>query len=158
MCTITNFLWDQLLEQAELTLNLMRKSKADPIKLSQEYLHGSTFNYDTTPIGPLGIPVIIHNKPIRRKSWDYIRRNSFSAGVSLNHYYCQQAIDAKMKAVLITDTIEFHHHYLTQPSLTPQDRLIHALQTPTFEMNHAPAIQSAQELQAINHLQHLFQA
>ena len=79
-------LWDQILEQAELTLNLMRQATADPIKSAWEYLHGRPFNYDATPLGPLGTPFAIHNKPIRRKSWDYIGRDCFSSGAALNHY------------------------------------------------------------------------
>ena len=82
----TNFLSGQLLEQAELNINLMRQSMADPRKLSWEYLHGRPFNYDATPLGPLGTPFAIHNKPIRRKSWDYIGRDCFSSGAALNHY------------------------------------------------------------------------
>ena len=99
------FLWDQLLEQAELTLNLMRKVTTDPRKPAWEYLHVRSFNYDATPLGPLGISFIMHNKPSRLKYWDYRGRNGFSAGVVLNHYRCQQAIDAETKAVSITDTV-----------------------------------------------------
>ena len=84
-----NFLLDQLLEQDELTINLMRKATADPRKSAWEYLHYRPFNYDDTPLGPLGIPVIIHNKPIQCKSWDCRGRNVFSAGVDINHYRCQ---------------------------------------------------------------------
>ena len=58
----------------------------------------------------------------------------------------------------ITDTTEFRHHYLTQPSLTSQDRLIHVIQTLTTALHHTPAIPIAQQLQAIDHLRHLFQA
>ena len=64
---------------------------------------------------------------------------------------------AKTKAVSITDTIEFRHHYLTQPSLKPQDQLIHVLQTLTAAMHHASAIYSTQLIQQIGHLHHLFQ-
>ena len=63
-----NFLWDQHLEQDELNLNMMRQTTADPIKPAWDYLHGRPFNYDARPLGPLVIPVIMHNKPIRRKS------------------------------------------------------------------------------------------
>ena len=158
MCTIPNFLWDQLLEQAELTLNLFRQATYNTSKPAWEYLHVRLFNYDATPLGPLVTPVIIDNKPSRRKPYHYRGSNGFSAGVPLNHYRCQRAIDAETKSVSIMDKIEFYHHYLTQPSLTPQGRLIHALQTLTAAMHHASAIHSAQQLQAIYHLRHLFQA
>ena len=101
------FWWDQLLEQADITLNILRQDTDDPSKSAWEYLRGRLFNYDTIPLSPLWIPVIIQNKPSRCKSWDYIGRNGFSTGVDLNHYCCQRAIDAKTKALSITETIEF---------------------------------------------------
>ena len=82
-----NVLWDQLLEQADPTLNIMHQATANPTKAAWEYLHGRPCNYDSTPIGTLGIPIIIHNKPIQRRSWYYRGRNGFSAGVVLKHYF-----------------------------------------------------------------------
>ena len=99
MCTIPIFLWDQLLEQAELTLDLLRQDTADTSKSSWEYLHCRPFNYDDTPLVPLGTPVIIYNKPSQQKSWDYRGRNGFSAGVALDNYFCQRAIYYEMKAL-----------------------------------------------------------
>ena len=136
----------------------MRQATADPRKSSWEYLHGRLFNYDATPLGPLGIPVIIHNKPRWRKYRDYRGRNGFSASVALNHYRFQRAIDTKTKVVSIMDTIEFCHNYLTQTSIKPEDCLIHALQTLTASMHDKPYIHSAQHLQEIDHLRHIFQA
>ena len=81
-----------------------------------------------------------------------------SLPVALNHYLCQQAIDAKTKAVPITDTTYFFHHYLTQYSLALQDRLIHAIQTLTAAIHHMPSIHRTQQLQSIDHLCCLFQA
>ena len=156
MCTITQILWDQILEQAELTLNLMRQATADPIKSAWEYLHGRPFNYDATPLVPLEIPVIVHNKPSQRKLWGYRRRYGFSAGATLNSYRCQQAIDADTKEVSITDTVKFHQQYLTRPSLTPTDHLIHALHTLISAMYHTPSVNSEHQLPAINNLRCLF--
>ena len=135
----------------------MRQATADPSKSAWEYLHVRPFNYYATPLVPLGIPVIMHNKPSRRKSWDYRQRNDFSAGVALKHYCCQLTIDAETKAVSITDTVEFCHQYLTQPGLTPTDLLIHAIHTLTSAMHHTPAVNSTQHLQEINHMHRLFQ-
>ena len=156
MCKITLFLWNQLWGQAELTLNLMLQAMADPSKSAWEYLDGRPFNYYATPLGPLGIPVIIHSKPSQCKSWYYRGRNGFSAGFALNHYRCQRALDTETKVVYITDTVEFCHQYLTQPGLTPTDRLIHALHKRTSTMHHAPEVNSEHQLQAIYHLRRLF--
>ena len=63
----SNFLWDQLLHQTELTLNLLRKSNIYPSMSAWEHYHGP-FNYNTTSIGTMGFPVITHNNPTTRKS------------------------------------------------------------------------------------------
>ena len=65
--------WDQLLPQAELTLNLLRQARIKPNLSAWTYMMG-TFNYDATPLGPLGCPLMIHKKTSNRKSWDFCRK------------------------------------------------------------------------------------
>ena len=64
------FLWDKLLPQTELTLNLLRQSDIAPVISAWEDFNG-TFNFDATPIAPLGSLIIIHTKPDPRNTWDY---------------------------------------------------------------------------------------
>ena len=52
-------LWDELLEQATITINLLHQSRLDP-HLSA-YTHAfQPFNYTRTPIAPPGIKVLVH--------------------------------------------------------------------------------------------------
>jgi hypothetical protein len=44
-------LWDKLLPQAVLTLNLLRPSRINPQLSAHVQVHGN-FNYDKTPIAP----------------------------------------------------------------------------------------------------------
>ena len=53
--------------------------------------------------------------------------------------------------------LSFRHQYLTQPGITPTDRLINELHTLTAAMHHAPEVNIARQLQAIEHLCCLFQ-
>ena len=66
-------------------------------------------------MGPMGCPVIIHNKSTTRRSWDFRGRKGFNIGPALNHYRCFHVTDATIKALLYSDTSEFIHDYLTQP-------------------------------------------
>jgi len=43
------YLWDKLLQQAELTLNLLRGSRMNPKLAAWEQLHG-VFDYNATPL------------------------------------------------------------------------------------------------------------
>lgn len=62
-----NYLWDLLLPQTKLTLNPLQQAMLKPEVLAWEYFTGQ-YNYDATPIGPLGCRVMIHTKTSRRKT------------------------------------------------------------------------------------------
>jgi len=55
-------LWNHLLPQAELMLNLLWGSHLVPTILAWVELHGP-FDFNHTPIAPPGIHVLIHEKP-----------------------------------------------------------------------------------------------
>ena len=63
-------LWDILLPQTEMTLNLLRQATDNPAISVWENFNGK-FNYNATPLGPLGISVIVHTKPGRQQPWDF---------------------------------------------------------------------------------------
>ena len=70
---------------------------------------------------------MIHNTSNTGKYWDQRGQEGFSVGPALQHYRCIQAIDGKTKALIITDTAEYLHIYLTQPHTTAEDRMTHAI-------------------------------
>ncbi len=57
------YLWDLLLPQAELTLNLLRQSALNPRISAWEFFQGP-FDFNKTPLGPVGCRVCIHAKPV----------------------------------------------------------------------------------------------
>jgi hypothetical protein len=61
-------LWDRLLPQALLTLNLLRGSRINPKLSAYAQIHG-TFDHNRTPLAPPGIRVMVHQKPSTRLSW-----------------------------------------------------------------------------------------
>ena len=61
-------LWDCLLPQAVTTLNLLRNSRLQP-QLSAEAHCNGPFDYNTTPMAPLGCKVLVHEKPNQRGTW-----------------------------------------------------------------------------------------
>ena len=65
--TFPNNLWDLLIHQTYLTLNILRQSTLNPKILAWEYFHGP-FDYKATPLETLGCPVMIHRKTSSKKS------------------------------------------------------------------------------------------
>eukprot|EP00804_Cyclotella_cryptica_P026938 CCRYP_014755-RA/>CCRYP_014755-RA protein AED:0.22 eAED:0.22 QI:0/0/0/1/1/1/3/0/664 len=150
-----NYLWDKLLPQTKLTLNLLRQSTLAPAISAWEAFNGP-LNYDATPLGPMGCPIIIHNKTATRKSWDFRGRNGFSIGPALHHYRCFQVVDSTTNCVVISDTVEFRHSYLNQPAVTYADRLLHAINYLSSAIADAPSSALDSQLQAITALRNLF--
>jgi hypothetical protein len=59
-------LWDRLLPQTEITLNLLRQSNATPTVSAYAHLSGP-FDYNKMPLAPMGCEVQVHEKTLRRR-------------------------------------------------------------------------------------------
>ena len=99
-------LWDLLLPQTEVTLNLLRYTILDPSISAWVYFH-SPFNYDATPLGHLGCHMISHKKTVIRNSWDFRGASGWSVGVALQNYLFHTIVAKATKEVQVLDTVEF---------------------------------------------------
>lgn len=59
----------RMIEQANITLNLMRPSNINPNVSSYASLEGN-YNFNKEPLLPPGTRVLLHNKPQQLKTWD----------------------------------------------------------------------------------------
>lgn len=119
-------LWDRLIPQAVLTLNLLRQSHANPNVSAYHYVHGP-FDYNSTPLGSMGCAVQILNSPERRKSWEERSLDGWYLSTSLEHYRCHRIYVKNTQDERISNTINFKHRYITQPTVTPTDIAIKAI-------------------------------
>ena len=79
--------WDRLIEQANITLNLLRSSRANTKLSAYAYLFGQ-FNFQSTPLAPPGTKVIAHINPDIRDSWELNGESGWYVGPALQHYRC----------------------------------------------------------------------
>ena len=77
--------WDRLLNQAELTLNLLRSARMNP-KLSAHAFINGEFNFQATPLAPPGTRVVAHTKPSVRGTWALHGEDGWYIGPALHHY------------------------------------------------------------------------
>ena len=112
--------WGLLLPQTKLTLNLLRRSKAKP-KISAYKCMNGPFDYNATPLGPLGCAVVIHKKNSQCHTWDFRGREGWSIGAAMESYCCDKGILCNTMAVCLSDTVEYRHHRLTLPTVIPAD-------------------------------------
>ena len=120
-----------------------------------EHFNGP-LNYNAIPIGPAGCRLLIHIKPNIRQTWYFRGRNWYSIGPALHYYICHTVVDATTKADIISDTVEYQHSYLSQPTLTPKYRIVHALKFLSCTIHYAPATAHHNQLEAISKLRNLF--
>ena len=102
-------LWDTLLPQLELKLNLLLQSTLAPDISAWEYYNGH-INYNATSFSRIGCKVAIHNKAGLRKTWYLRAQEGSSIDSALHHYHCHTVVDTTTKAVLISDTVNFYHY------------------------------------------------
>ena len=65
--TFPKFMWDNLLVQTELTINLLRQATLNPSMSAWEYFNGA-FDFTATPLVPIGCKLIIHTTKTKKKS------------------------------------------------------------------------------------------
>ena len=98
------YLWDRLIPQANITLNLLRKSRIHPTLSAYEELEGK-FNYNKTPLFPPGCKVLVHEKPVTRHTWGLRSIIGWYIGPSLNYYRCVKVYLPESISEIITDKI-----------------------------------------------------
>jgi hypothetical protein len=80
-------LWDEFLPQVELTLNRLHFSWKNPKKSANQEVYGS-FDFNKTPLAPLGTKGLVYNNPGSQTSWALHANDGFYVGSSSNHYQC----------------------------------------------------------------------
>jgi hypothetical protein len=118
-------LWDILLPQAVITLNLLRTSRLHPQLSAAAHFHGLVY-YNKTYFAPPGCKIIAHEKPGKRCSWAHHRQHGYSLGPAMHHYRCQNVYISATASELIVDTLEFFPHNFPMPQFSSTYRLIMA--------------------------------
>jgi hypothetical protein len=118
-------LWDRLLPQAEITLNLLRTSRLHPQLSAAAHFHGLV-DYNKTAFAPPGCKLIAHEKPGKRRTWAPHGQHGYLFGPAMHHYRCQNVYITTTASERIVDTLELFPHDYQIPQLSSTDRLIMA--------------------------------
>jgi hypothetical protein len=126
-------LWCQLLEPAELTLNLLRQLRITPNISAYAHVHGP-HDYMRKPMAPLGCAIQAHVKPDKRRTWDTRSESGFNLGTSMEHHWCFRVYITRTRATRISDTVHFKHQYITNPEISPESLVVAAAQQLTVAL------------------------
>jgi hypothetical protein len=118
-------LWDRLLPQAKITLNLLRTSRLHPQLSAAAHFHG-LMDYNKTAFAPPGCKIIAHEKPGKRRTWAPHGRHGYSLGPAMHHYRCQNVYISDTASERIVHTIKFFPHNYQIPQLSSTARLLMA--------------------------------
>jgi hypothetical protein len=119
-------LWDRLVPQVVMTLNLLRQSKKTPSIFAYQHVNGN-FDYNKMLLAPLGCAVEMHKSTNRWKTWDPHSLSGWYLGTSTEHYRCHKIFCKKTRSKRISDSVFFQDQYITQPTITTDDQIIIAV-------------------------------
>ena len=154
-------LWDKLLPQCEITLNLLRSSRVNPNLSAYAQLHGP-FNYNSTPLAPPGMKVLVHERPLDRGStWSPHNTEAWYLGPAMNHYRQHRVFVPATGKERIADTVTWLPHNIHMPTATAEDIIIAAANDLTHALKQAdrsPLLppQNTQTRTALMQLQNIF--
>jgi hypothetical protein len=154
-------LWDKLIPQALITLNLLRGSRINPALSAQAQVHGA-FDYNRTPLAPPGIRVLVHEKPTIRGTWAPHAVDGWYLGPAMAHYRCYRVWIWETTSERIADTLAWFPTKVVMPIASSAERaaaaahdLIQALLHPSPASPLAPL--SNDHHQALTQLANIFQ-
>jgi hypothetical protein len=107
-------LWDKLIPQCLITLNLLRRSRITPQLSSQSQINGA-FHFNRTPLAPPGTKVIIHEKPSTRGTWAPHAVEGWYIGPAQRHYRCYRVWAWVINSERISDTLTWFPTTIIMP-------------------------------------------
>jgi hypothetical protein len=110
-------LWDHILSQAEITLNLLRKSRQYPQISAAAHYH-IMVDYNNTLFSLPGCKIIAHEKPSQRRTWAPHGQHGYYLGPAMHHYRCQNVYITSTASERIVDILEFFPHNSPMPQLS----------------------------------------
>ena len=78
--------WGRLLPHAVATLNMLRQSRLNPRLSAYMQLLGA-FDFNKTPLTPLGCKPVVHKRPHERGTWSDYGVLGYFIGPATEHYH-----------------------------------------------------------------------
>jgi hypothetical protein len=145
-------LWDRLLPQTKITINLIQKSNATPKVLAYAHLSGP-FDYNKMPLAPMGSEAQVHEETDKCSTWAFHSVDGWYLFTSPKHYRTHNCHIKHTKSKQLSNTVQFQHKHITNPTITHANKRMHALADCVKALHgmtsSAKNSQAAQDLQKI---------
>jgi hypothetical protein len=128
-------LWDRLLPQAVITLNMLRTSRINPKLSAATHIFG-LYVFNRAPMAPPGTRIIAYETPCRRRTWAPHGQYGWYIGPALEHYRCYTVYITKTRGDRIVETVDFFPEQLALLFLSSQDLATQAAAYLTHALLH----------------------
>jgi hypothetical protein len=147
--------WNELIDQAEITINLLRASPSQPRQSAWEAIHGP-YDFDAHPMAPPGTAVTIHEKPTQRKSWGKHGVAGFYLGPAMQYYRCYTVWTTHSGSTRTADTLAWHPHGYKWKEYSPLDMVTSMADALSTAMHHLATHDptTAAQQQPLEHIAH----
>jgi hypothetical protein len=125
-------LWDRLLPQAVITLNMLITSRINPKLSAATHIYGQYY-FNRAPMAPPGTRIVAHETPNRRQTWAPHGQDGCYIGPALEHYWCYRVYITKTRGERVAETVDFPPKKITLPFPSAQDLATRA----AAELTHA---------------------
>ena len=113
-------LWCELLPQAEISLNLLRRARCNN-KLSAYAVYNGEFNFDKTPLAPPGTKALVFEDPSVRNSWAPHAKDAWYVSPAMQHYRCFKFFVPSTRGFTTAQTVKFFPSFSTMPTLSNEE-------------------------------------
>ena len=113
-------LWCQFIEQGQDTLNMLRVSRVNP-KLSAYAVLEGQFNFNKTPLAPVGTKALVFLDPTKRHTWQSHAIDAWYVGPAKNHYRNYRFFVPETKGYHISASAKFYPAHCKMPAIEPGD-------------------------------------
>jgi hypothetical protein len=107
-------LWDRILPQEVMTLNMLRTSRINPKLSAATHIFGQ-HDLHRAPLAPTGTRIIAHETLGKRKTWAPHGQDGWYIGPALEHYRWYTVYVTKTRSSRVVETVEFFPHQFKVP-------------------------------------------
>jgi hypothetical protein len=113
-------LWDRILPQAFITLNMLRTSRINLKLTSATHIFGQ-HDCNRAPMAPPETRIIAHETPGMRQTWAPHGQDGWYIGPAMEYYRCYTVYITKTRSNRIVETVEFSPHQFKIPFPSSSD-------------------------------------
>jgi hypothetical protein len=106
LCSTDKSLWNRLLPQSVIILNMLRTSRIKPKLSASTHIDGQ-YGFNRATIAPPGTIIIAHETPNRRRTLAPHGQCGWYIGPSLEHYRCYTLYINKTRGERVVETVDF---------------------------------------------------